>query len=329
MTNIINSPLTFTPTIRDYVWGGQKLKSFFSSESIDADTPLAEVWALYEGNLIKNGPFAGKTLAEMTKEHGLEILGENVAKQTRGRFPLLIKLLDCANWLSLQVHPNNEQAEQLEGAGHLGKTEAWYVVDADKDAQLLGGFRSGVTSENILKSLREGEILDLVQRHDVRAGDAIFIPAGLIHALGPGLLIYEVQQTSDITYRVYDWDRPMTAGRKLHLDQASVVLNPDLEGNLIPASAAKEFGKSNLVASDYFVLELIVGKEGNVFRGDTRGESFSAITALDGSIFIRGKEWRFELEHFETMLIPAVGGEYAIEFSGSARALNAFVPNGG
>ncbi len=154
----------------------------------------------------------------------------------------------------------------------------------------------------------------------MQSGDYIFIPAGLIHALGPGLLIYEVQQTSDITYRVYDWERPMTAGRKLHLDQAVVALNPELKGELLHGPPPDFEGVRELLNSTYFRLDLITGKSG-VIDLTPRVDSFSVITVLDGHIEIRGTDWRYKLEQFETLLIPAVWQDIQLELDGQARAL--------
>jgi len=305
-------PFMLEPSYRDYVWGGNRLRPNVEK--------TAEAWIVYEGNKVANGVYAGKTLAEVTAKEGETLLGSKVFAQTGSRFPLLIKLLDCADWLSLQVHPNDDQAEQLEGSGHFGKTEAWYVVEADDGAQLLGGLIEGVSPADIKTGLQKGQILSLTQRHDVQTGDSIFIPAGMIHALGPGLLIYEVQQTSDITYRVYDWDRPMTAGRKLHIDQAAVVLNPELRGELLPGSPRDFEGTEKLIASTYFRLDLIVGKTGVIDLEPLEG-SFSAITILDGHVKISGPGWQFELTRFETLVIPAIWRTIQIELKGQVRAL--------
>ncbi len=310
-------PFKLTPEYREYVWGGTRLRP---NEKI-----TAEAWIVYEKNKILDGPFAGLTLQEVADANPIALMGKTVVKKTGNRFPLLIKLLDCADWLSLQVHPNNEQAIQLEGPGNLGKTEAWYVVEADEGAQLLGGFEHSVTSDDIVVSLKNGTIIELVQRHNVCSGDSIFIPAGLIHALGPGLLIYEVQQTSDITYRVYDWNRPLTADRRLHLEEANVALNPDLKGELIPSSTFTGEQKANLVISDYFSLELISGDFGTA-SFDTSGNSFSAFTVLEGETFLWGNGWQFKLERFESLLIPAVCGRFQVEWGETGRALRAHVP---
>jgi mannose-6-phosphate isomerase len=312
------NPFRLIPTYRDYVWGGKRLRP-------DAEI-TAESWMVYEENKVVDGPYAGSTLAEVANQEGMALLGTKVVAQTGSRFPLLIKLLDSAKWLSLQVHPNDTQAERLEGPGHFGKTEAWYVVAAEEDAQLLSGFRGGVTREEIRSAVGKADILNLVEWRKVKAGDSIFISPGTIHALGPGLLIYEVQQTSDLTYRVYDWDRPMTGSRKLHLDQAITVLDPDARGEVQPLPFRGESTSNiNLITCRYFLLDLIVG-DGGRMQMDTRGESFVALTTLEGEVTVLGKGWETRQRKFETLLIPAVCGTYLLELMGHTRALIARIP---
>ena len=311
-------PFKLEPTYRDYVWGGNRLRQ--NSET------TAEAWMVYEENKIATGPYKGKKLAELTKGEGDSLLGSVPASQTGHRFPLLIKLLDCASWLSLQVHPNDEQAKKLEGPEHFGKTEAWYVVDAEEDAELLSGLKDGVTHEEIEEAVGNKEILDLVVRRKVQTGDYLFMAPGTIHALGPGLMIYEVQQTSDITYRVYDWDRPKTGRRKLHIEQAIEVLNPDAKGE-VHHSRTREgvIHPDNLITSDYFSLNLISGASGSI-QINPSGKSFHALTTLEGTISIRGDGWSFELEPYETILIPAVYREFKVSAEKQVRLLDAFVP---
>jgi len=309
-------PFKLTPTYRDYVWGGKRLRP-------EADV-TAEAWILYEEDQVADGPYAGKTLAEVADLEGEALLGSKAVAMTGRRFPLLIKLLDCARWLSLQVHPNDEQAGQLEGPGFFGKTEAWYVVEAEEGAQLLSGFRPAVTREQIQKAVGKKDILDIVESRKVKAGDTIFIPPGTIHALGPGLLIYEVQQSSDLTYRVYDWERPMTGRRKLHIDESIFVLDPEAGGNVIRKGPnIPNSGRIKLVSCKYFILELIAGRSGSIAI-DVQGESFSALTALNGNIIVHAGNWSFTLRALETILIPAICGKYWITFSGEATALIAY-----
>jgi mannose-6-phosphate isomerase len=310
--NMLN-PFRLAPSYKDYVWGGKKLRP---QEEI-----TAEAWVVYEEDLVLDGPYQGKTLAKVAELEGIALLGSKVVTQTGRRFPLLIKLLDCANWLSLQVHPNNLQAKKLAGPNQFGKTEAWFVIDAEKDAQLISGFKPNVTCADIQKAVGTKEILNTVERREVKSGDTIFIAPGTIHALGPGLLIYEVQQNSDLTYRVYDWDRPMDGGRKLHIEESIEVLNPDEKGEIKPLDEKESSTPiKTLTACDFFSLAMIYGKKSSV-KINTMGESFAAITALSKNITVKGSNWSFQLGPLETLFIPAECPPFEVEFDEEARAL--------
>jgi mannose-6-phosphate isomerase len=313
----IQQALQLIPQYREYVWGGDRLRPGHS--------PTAEAWVVYEGDEISNGSLAGMTLAEATRRFGAGLLGERVVAHTGQRFPLLIKLLDCAEWLSLQVHPNDEQAARLEGEGHFGKTEAWHILEADAEAELLGGLKPGLSSQEIREAIQAGKpLVERMQRLQVRSGDSIFIPAGMIHAIGPGLLLYEIQQTSDITYRVYDWDRPASAGRQLHIEQSLEVADPNLTGKLIPPQPVADGEKRELITSPYFNLALYRGKENSLLL-DTSRQTFHALTVIEGRAVIQGDGWELELERFQSALVPAAVGAYRIVPSGSTRALIASV----
>lgn len=308
MSNFIPSMLTFTPAIRTYVWGGQTLLSFAGPDVVQDGTPIAEVWAIYEENPVTSGIFAGRALAELVREYPNEILGKVVVSRGIQRFPLLIKLLDCASWLSLQVHPNDEQAVELEGPTFMGKTEAWHILEAAPLAQLIAGIKQGTSLENLHAAIGNEKILDLVEYHNVEADDTIFMPAGTIHALGPGLLVYEVQQTSDLTYRVFDWNRPLTNGRALHIEKSISVTDPFSQGRITRQPGA---GNSSieLVYCPYFLLE----KLSNSQERDTRGESFHALTVIDGGGYISTLDQKIPLHKFETILVPAVCGTYRLD----------------
>ena len=201
---VMNNLLQLIPEYRDYLWGGQRLRP---------GTLTAEAWIVYEGDRIANGSLHGQTLAEAAQQLGADLLGQKTVSRTGTRFPLLIKILDCNDWLSVQVHPNDEQARQMEGPDQFGKTEAWHILEAVDGAQLIAGVKEGTTAEALAAAIRNGTIIDRVQYHAAHTGDTIFMPAGTLHALGPGFLVYEVQQTSNITYRIFDWNRPASAGR--------------------------------------------------------------------------------------------------------------------
>lgn len=295
------APLTLKPKIRNYVWGGRALQALAGPDTPE-DAPIAEVWAVYEHNEIARGPFAGRTLAELLAEHGDEILGARGS----GRFPLLIKLLDCARWLSLQVHPDDLLAVELEGPGFVGKTEAWHILEAAPEAEIIAGVKENTTPEALAGAIRGGEkILDIVEYHRVGRGDTVFMPARTIHALGPGLLVYEVQQTSDITYRVFDWNRPLTAGRELHLDKSLAATDPILRGQIRRANQPGE----GLVTCDYFQLERLAAPQ----MHDTRGESFHALTVIEGRAQLHSAHGVLALGKFDSVIVPAGLGQYELQ----------------
>ena len=307
-------PFKLEPEYREYVWGGKRIRPDVGK--------TAESWLVFEDNKIMEGPLQGMSLFDAAAQEGKALLGETVVKKTGQRFPLLIKLLDCAGWLSLQVHPNNEQAEFWEGTGNFGKTEAWYIVEAGDGAQLISGFKPGTTREAIARVVGTNGLLDIIDRKNLKTGDAILISPGTIHALGPGSLVYEVQQTSDITYRVYDWDRPMKAGRKLHLEQAADVLNSKSGGDLVSLETAHLSGDP-LIACEFFALRVIANNN-HVVQCDTHYQSFHCLTMVDGEGIIEGKDWQRRLGKFETLLIPASCGRYHIH-PGVHTCLTAYV----
>jgi mannose-6-phosphate isomerase len=312
MDNKLNA-FDLEPQYRDYIWGGSRLRP---------GQVTAEAWIVHEGNRVLSGPFAGKSLAQAAEEAGASLLGQHSVSRTGNRFPLLIKLLDCAQWLSLQVHPNDQQAEQLEGPGQFGKTEAWHILHAEPGAEIICGFHPGTSGEEIARSIRDGSILEHTQRVPLQTGDTVFIPAGTVHALGPGLLVYEVQQTSDITYRVFDWNRPASAGRKLHIEQSLAVLDPTATGTPIPAPPFLYGARERLVLCPYFQLDLL-SLEKHTFNGDTRKLCFHTLTVIEGRVKITGAGWETVKAQFETTLIPAAAGAYRVEALEKSRILRA------
>lgn len=306
---------TLEPQYRDYVWGGKRLRQ---------GEVTAEVWAVHEENQISSGPLAGRTLALAAEQLGSDLLGALPVERTGSRFPLLIKLLDCAQWLSLQVHPNDQQAVQLEGPGHFGKTEAWHFIKAAPEAEIFCGFSPGVPADAILQSVRDGSILDYAQRTHVNSGDTFFIKPGTLHALGPGLLVYEVQQTSNITYRVYDWGRPASAGRKLHIDQSLSVLDLGAAGQPVPQPKFADGTHQELVKCDFFTLE-ILDSDKNTLVLSPAGMSFHTITVIEGSVKLAGKDWELDLDHFATAIVPACVSEYEVRALARSRLLKSSV----
>lgn len=307
------SILQLQPEYRDYVWGGQRLRP---------GQLTAELWAVYEGNRIVSGPLAGQTLAEVAADYGADLLGSAAVAHTGVRFPLLIKLLDCAQWLSVQVHPNDEQAVALEGPGHFGKTEAWHVLAAAPEARLIAGIKPGASRETLADAIRSGTILDWAYYRDVHTGDTVFMAAGTIHALGPGLLIYEVQQSSDLTYRVYDWGRPQTGGRVLHIDKSLAVSDPAAAAPITLPPRLGDGEAATLVRCPYFKLELLASQT-RPMALDTAGQAFHGLTVIEGSAeVVFGDEVR-TLNAFETAVMPAACGAYELRPLRGFRVLKA------
>ncbi|CAG0935787.1 mannose-6-phosphate isomerase [Thermoflexales bacterium] len=307
--------LQLIPEYRDYVWGGQRLRP---------GTLTAEAWIVYEGDRIATGAWQGKTLAEAAQEWGAALLGQTAWRRTGERFPLLIKILDCQQWLSVQVHPNDEQARQLAGPDQFGKTEAWHILDAAADAQLIAGVQAGTSPAALAQAIRNGTILDLVQYHRAQTGDTLFMPAGTLHALGPGFLVYEVQQTSNLTYRIFDWNRPASAGRTLHIEQSVAVTNAQGAGQIQPAGELPADAQRQLVQCPYFTLNLLAAQS-QPLTLETHGQSFHAITVIEGQGTIVCGDERVTLNQFETVLVAAQSGGYQLHPIGSVRALRASV----
>lgn len=313
-------PIILKPTFRNYIWGGRHLAKLAGEDLQNDSSPIAEAWVIFEDNLILNNSFKDMRLKDLTSKFPHALLGSEVAQKTHNRFPLLIKLLDCAEWLSIQVHPDDQLAIELEGPGHSGKTEAWYVLDAGPDAQLIAGTRPGINNRQLEIAIRNGTILDVVQRHNIKPDDAVLIEAGTIHALGPGALIYEIQQSSDITYRVFDWDRPAKAGRELHIEKSIAAGRAKTTRPIHSKQIAPQSAHQSLIKSDYFSLEKIFSS-GKKIQLSTLELSFHVLTLISGQAEIFTANFHQELGIFESVLIPASTGAYQI--SGDFQILKA------
>ncbi|MEI7845977.1 MAG: type I phosphomannose isomerase catalytic subunit [Chloroflexota bacterium] len=308
--------LQLIPEYRDYMWGGDRLRP---------GQLTAEAWVIYENNRVAaGGAFSGRKLSDLVTEYGQALLGRRPFQQTGARFPLLVKLLDCVQWLSIQVHPNDEQAQRLEGPGFFGKTEAWHVLEASPDATLIAGSKPGVSPERLMDAIRNGTIVEQLQVSPVSQGDTIFIRPGTIHALGPGLLIYEIQQTSDLTYRVFDWNRPLSAGRTLHIDKSLDVSDPLASAAPIPLPDLAHTQQVLLTQCSYFQLEMLV-MESEPVKLATTGESFQALTVIEGQATLKSEREELTLNRFESLIVPASYGAYEIHPQGALRLLKASV----
>jgi mannose-6-phosphate isomerase len=314
------------PDLRERVWGGRRLGP-------PRRHPIGEAWVAGPSNLIADGPEAGRTLADLAARDGAALVGRNAVARTGDRFPLLVKLLDPSEWLSIQVHPDDAVARWLEGAEALGKAEAWYVIEAGPDAELIAGFRGGVAAATARAAIAAGSgaLAPLLARHRPRAGDAIPIPAGTIHSVGPGVFLYEVQQPSDLTYRCDDWGRRATPDRPLHISQALASVRPASRPRL---RHAPKVDRARLAASEHFVLERLAISPDRPAMLDPGGASLHVLTALDGPVRLlpvapdvpRPRPEPFVLGRLETAVVAAGASPYSIDAPAEARVLLAWVP---
>ncbi|MCB1080572.1 MAG: mannose-6-phosphate isomerase [Chlamydiia bacterium] len=244
-------PLLFKPVYKDYIWGGNRIPKIFHRTGPPGK--YAESWEVSDHpdgmSVIENGPLKGLTLHELFLEHKEALMGKDSHFE---RFPLLIKIIDAAESLSVQVHPNDETAAKFGGEA---KTESWVVLEAAEKAIVYAGLKANISKEEMLQKLPTKEILSLMRTIPIKKGDVIFIPGGRLHAIGAGSLVFEVQQNSNTTYRVYDYDR----GRPLHLEQAKkVMLYDDTEDPLktpLPLEKTKGYIRTELIRTPYFVIE--------------------------------------------------------------------------
>ncbi|NBV22494.1 MAG: mannose-6-phosphate isomerase [Proteobacteria bacterium] len=239
-------PFTFRPIFKDRVWGGRKLEQLYG-KALPPETTIGESWEITdrpEGvSVITNGPLAGRDLRWLMEHHAKELLGDS--QSCAGRFPLLVKILDAREKLSLQVHPPAHKAAELRGEP---KTEMWYVADATPEADLFVGLRRGATREEFERRIQDGSVAECFHRIPVKRGDSMFLPSGRVHALGAGNLIFEIQQNSDTTYRVFDWNRVGLDGkpRELHVPQALASID---FGDFEPALVPEEWSKAGVAES--------------------------------------------------------------------------------
>ena len=320
-------PLKFEPILMDKIWGGNKLNTLLNKEN--ATDKAGESWELsgVEGNIsvVSNGFLAGNNLDELIKEYKGELIGQKVFEVFGTEFPLLIKYIDACDDLSIQVHPNDKQAADRHNS--FGKTEMWYVLQADEGAQLISGFNQKVDKEMYLKKLSENKILDLLNNETIKAGDVYFIPAGRIHAIGKGCVIAEIQQTSDITYRVYDYDRKDNDGntRMLHTEEAVEVIDYDYSENYKTKYTSSINQPTELVDCKYFTTNLLEIDD-NIERDMSSNDSFTIYMGIEGEAeIVLSNNDITTIRKGETILIPAVLSKYQINPKGSAKLLEVYI----
>ncbi|PYI53009.1 type I phosphomannose isomerase catalytic subunit [Paenibacillus flagellatus] len=316
-------PLRFKPEMKERVWGGRALEQFGLSLP---DGPIGEGWMIGDHpngtTKVINGELAGLGLDEVRERYGKSVFGAK-GYAVNGRFPLLVKLLDCNDDLSVQVHPGNEYAGLPEG--ELGKTEMWYVLDAKPGAKIIYGLNPGVTRESMARAIADNRIMDCLQVVEVSAGDSFYIPAGTVHALCAGVLVAEIQQNSDTTYRLYDYGRLGLDGkpRELHIEDSLNVTAYEGSGATrmkTDVRAANDWLR--IAASPYFIVEK--GVTSGRWTLSAAPDSFTILVVCEGTGTLEWADGSLELERGACFLLPADLPEYAL--NGEATVLRSYLP---
>ena len=324
-------PLLFKPNLHSVVWGGNNLRTYKSLEY--SDEPIGESWEVSavptSTSIISNGVYAGKDLISFINVNPVDVLGKKVNEKYNGKLPLLVKFIDAKRDLSIQVHPNDEMA--MREHGKMGKSEMWYVIKADESAHLYAGFKQEITSEEYQQRITDGTITDVLADHKVKAGDVFYLPAGRVHAICGGILLAEVQQSSDVTYRIFDYNRPGMDGkpRQLHTELAAKALDYHVIDNYRTEYSETSNKAVQIIDSPYFSVRVL--EISRVFHRDLKKyDSFIITMCIEGDCKIRVRSTgdEIELKQGNSTLIPAAIADYdIIPQNGKTRILDAFIDN--
>ncbi|RRR70346.1 MAG: mannose-6-phosphate isomerase [Candidatus Viridilinea halotolerans] len=320
-------PLRTMPRLVEPIWGGQRLAAWLN---LAAPRPsrLGESWLVYDANLVVGGPCAGRSLGALAMSYGAALVGTHTVARYGADFPLLAKFIDAADRLSIQVHPDDGYAHRLEAhTGFHGKTEAWYILDALPGASITHGLVQPATREAFAAAVADGSVEQLMAQVPVVPGDVIFVPAGTLHAINAGIMLFEIQQKSDLTYRVYDYGRrDARTGqlRELHLAQALEVsqFTPSAQAKVTPAALGS--GRDELVRCPYFALERWT--HGAPSELTTDPGSFEIWTVIAGAAEVHWDGGVYAMGRGDALVLPASLGRYRLVLEPEALLLRAYVP---
>jgi mannose-6-phosphate isomerase len=306
-------PLRLGPTFERRLWGGDTLAVWLGEPAPPGDEPVAEAWLAHGESRVRGGRYDEARLDDLARRYGADLVGTAPLARYGPRMPLLVKFLDAADDLSVQVHPDDETAARRHpGSGSLGKTESWRILGAEPGARIVWGFRATVTDEQVRAALADERLGDLLRHVPVRAGQVVHNPAGTVHAVGAGLRLYELQQASDLTYRLWDYGRRGADGRRreLHVDAALAVA--DLSGGGEPTRTSRPGpdGWSERVACPFYRLE--EARLDGGLEATTDPSALHLLTVLEGEAEVHADDARVAMPEGATTLIPAVTGGYRL-----------------
>lgn len=325
-------PLLFEPNLHTIVWGGNRLRPY--KKLTPSDEPIGESWEVSavesSPSLIANGPLKGRTLVSVVEEYGKELLGDAVYEQYKGKMPLLVKFIDAKKDLSIQVHPDDEMA--MREHKKFGKTEMWYIIDAEPGAFIYSGFKEQITPEEYRQRVENGTICEALAKHEVKSGDVFFIPAGRVHAICGGIMLAEVQQSSDVTYRIYDYNRPGLDGkpRELHTALAAQALDFNVKADYRTYYGNTEDRAAPVIDTPFFDVR-VMDIDQPFHRNLIKYDSFIISMCISGecTIKLRGRDDAdsvISLHEGQSCLIPATIADYDIKpISEKVRMLEAHI----
>ena len=325
MSNVLY-PLKFKPIFKDKIWGGRKIKEVIGLDCGKLPN-CGEAWLLSglweEQSVIANGDFEGDEINDLVETFMGDLVGEGVFDKYGEQFPLLIKIIDANDWLSVQVHPDDELAEKREIGN--GKTEMWYVMQADPGAELVSGFNCEMNRMKYIRVLKDNAIQTVLNHETANQGDVFYIPAGRVHALGPGIVVAEIQQTSDTTYRIYDWDRIDVAGmrRELHIPQSLDAVDFDLVENYKSPYEDVLNKTVPVVDSPYFTTNLL-HLNGEMAKDYSELDSFVILFPVEGKFMLEWENGSVFVNTGEVVLIPNVIEKVNIKAQGDCKLLEVY-----
>src|SRR5580698_2187198 len=319
-------PLKFKTIYKDKIWGGHKIETYLHKD-FGSLPNCGETWEISgvksDVSVVANGALEGESLADLLEKYQGELVGKKVYEHFGNIFPLLVKFIDANEDLSIQVHPDDELAKKRHNS--FGKTEMSYVIEADPGSTLIAGFNKELTQQEYLEKFNSGHLTDVLNKEDVKAGDVFFLPAGRVHTIGKGLLIAEIQQTSDITYRIYDFDRVDDKGnkRELHVEEALAAIDykhyPEYKTTYHP----KENETVKLVSCPYFTTNLIDFTEST--EKDYSGlDSFVIYVCLEGAITIIHNGEAYAVKMGDCILLPKTIGKVSLETTSGFKILESY-----
>jgi len=320
-------PLKFKTIYKDKIWGGQKIKTYLHKD-FGALPNCGETWEISgvksDVSVVADGDLAGRSLADLLEEYKDELVGEKVYAHFGNIFPLLVKFIDANEDLSIQVHPNDELAKKRHDS--FGKTEMWYVIEADPGSTLIAGFNKELTQQEYLDKFNSGHLTDILNKEDVKAGDVFFLPAGRVHTIGKGLLIAEIQQTSDITYRIYDFDRVDDKGnkRELHTEEALAAIDykhyPEYKTSYQP----EKNETVKLVTCPYFTTNLLDFTT-NTAKDYSQLDSFVIYVCIEGEFTVYYNDKSFPVKMGDCIVLPKSIDKVELKTSTGFKILESYI----